>query len=72
VAARTALSTMRRFIAFEYVRLRTTKNVVALIGFTIAKIATNVVTAKVVKSEAIVAAHPWARIRTCRALSAQR
>ena len=47
VAAKMALSTMQRFIAFEYVRVRTTKNVVALIGFTIAKIATNVVTAKV-------------------------
>src|SRR5436309_16139455 len=59
VAARTALSITRRFRRLLYPFVRATKKVVAPIGFTIAKIATNVPTVNVNRSAAMAAAEGW-------------
>src|SRR5436190_5250334 len=53
VAARIAFWITRPFISFGYDRVRTTKKVIAPMGFTIAKSATKVVMAKLTRSAAI-------------------
>src|SRR5205809_196871 len=53
VAARIAFWITRPFISFGYERVRTTKKVIAPMGFTIAKSATKVVIAKLTRSAAM-------------------
>src|SRR6266480_6458384 len=53
VAARIAFWITRPFISFGYERVRTTKKVIAPMGFTIAKSATKVVMAKLTRSAAM-------------------